>query len=292
MTVTNYYVTSDAMGSVTAILDEDGNVLERRSYEAFGEMTCMQPDGSPVEISPTGVDVGFQGQIRVEVTGRYQMGYRWYNPALGRWLSRDPVGLTGGKNLYRVARNNLVTYVDWLGLSEGEVVPGTKRIKFCGFVVKGLHEGAPDDEFDRKMDAVIDFSETAEGYLSPFNFTSGFPPDFAARSIVGLMDIGGFVAEDIASDAATSKSEVVSKIAKGLKKYFKKIGPYYAYTFVQTETFQKGFWCFSKGKWELDKPTYTLVQPPPGFLKKDYFESYEQALDVALEALHNIDGCR
>jgi hypothetical protein len=36
MTVTRYYVTSDAMGSATAILDEDGNVLERRSYEAFG----------------------------------------------------------------------------------------------------------------------------------------------------------------------------------------------------------------------------------------------------------------
>ena len=62
MTVARYYVTSDAMGSATAILDEDGNVLERRSYEAFGEMASMQPDGSPVEISPTGVDVGFQEQ--------------------------------------------------------------------------------------------------------------------------------------------------------------------------------------------------------------------------------------
>jgi hypothetical protein len=45
MRITDYYVASDAMGSVTAILDEDGNLLERRSYDAFGAMTCMAPDG-------------------------------------------------------------------------------------------------------------------------------------------------------------------------------------------------------------------------------------------------------
>jgi RHS repeat-associated protein len=103
------------MGSATAILDEDGNILERRSYEAFGEMTCMQPDGSPVEISPTGVDVGFQGQVRDEVTGLYQMGYRWYNPVLGRWLSRDPIGLAGGGNLQGAFGNAASINVDTYG---------------------------------------------------------------------------------------------------------------------------------------------------------------------------------
>ena len=63
----SYYVASDAMGNATAILDENGNVLERRRYEAFGEMTCMTPDGTPFATSPTEVDVGFQGQICDEV---------------------------------------------------------------------------------------------------------------------------------------------------------------------------------------------------------------------------------
>jgi RHS repeat-associated protein len=115
MTITNYYVTYDAMGSVTAILDEDGNTLERRSYEAFGEVTCMLPDGSPVEISPTGVDVGFQGQIRDDVTGLYQMGYRWYATLLGRWLSRDPIGLAGGGNLQGAFGNAASMNVDTYG---------------------------------------------------------------------------------------------------------------------------------------------------------------------------------
>ena len=45
------------MGSITAILDDEGNVLERRTYDVFGKMTCMAPDGTPVMESPTEVDV-------------------------------------------------------------------------------------------------------------------------------------------------------------------------------------------------------------------------------------------
>jgi RHS repeat-associated protein len=116
MPVTDYYLTTDAMGSVTAILDEDGNVLERRSYDAFGEMTCMTPDGTPVAEGPTGVDVGFQGQIRDNVIDLCQMGFRWYNPALGRWMSRDPIGLLGGVNLCSFVINNPMKWDDSMGL--------------------------------------------------------------------------------------------------------------------------------------------------------------------------------
>jgi RHS repeat-associated protein len=116
MTITNYYVASDAMGSTTSILDEEGNVLERRSYDAFGEMTCMQPNGTITEISASKVDVGFQGQIKDEATSLYQMGYRWYNHALGRWLSRDPIGLAGGINLCTFVDNNPIKWDDTIGL--------------------------------------------------------------------------------------------------------------------------------------------------------------------------------
>ena len=115
MTITDYYVTTDAMGSVTAILDEEGNVLERRSYDAFGEMTCMAPDGTPVAESPTGLDVGFQGQLRDDVTGLYQMGGRWYFPVMGRWLQADFIGLNGGVNLYAFVLNRPTVLTDFWG---------------------------------------------------------------------------------------------------------------------------------------------------------------------------------
>ena len=117
MTITDYYVTTDAMGSVTAILDEDGNVLERRSYDAFGEMTCLAPDGAPVEESPTGLDVGFQGQIWDEDTGLCQMGYRWHSPVLGRWLSVDVIDLLGGSNCYMSLNNNPADFDDPFGMA-------------------------------------------------------------------------------------------------------------------------------------------------------------------------------
>jgi RHS repeat-associated protein len=112
MATTDYYVTTDAMGSVMAVLDEAGNVLERRSYDAFGEVTYMLADGTVVPNSPTGVDIGFQGQLMDELTGMYQMGFRWYSPVLGRWVSRDPIGLEGGVNVYTSFRNDSTGWID------------------------------------------------------------------------------------------------------------------------------------------------------------------------------------
>src|SRR5438477_8816267 len=43
--------------------------------------------------------------------------YRDLDPDLGRWLSEDPVGLSGGVNLYQYANNNPVNRVDTLGLT-------------------------------------------------------------------------------------------------------------------------------------------------------------------------------
>jgi RHS repeat-associated protein len=109
------YVTTDAMGSVTSVLSSTGEVLERRSYDAFGQMTCMLPDGTPVATSPTGLKVGFHGQLMDQLTGMYQMGYRWYSPVLGRWVSRDPIGLEGGGNLAGFSENEPNSMGDTFG---------------------------------------------------------------------------------------------------------------------------------------------------------------------------------
>jgi len=47
-----------------------------------------------------------------EETGLYYYGYRFYSPALGRWLNRDPVEERGGKNLYEFVLNSPPSYVD------------------------------------------------------------------------------------------------------------------------------------------------------------------------------------
>jgi len=51
-----------------------------------------------------------------EVTGLSYYGYRFYNPALGRWMTRDPIGEKGGLNLYGFVGNNPVNRIDPFGL--------------------------------------------------------------------------------------------------------------------------------------------------------------------------------
>jgi hypothetical protein len=41
----------------------------------------------------------------------------FYNTSTGRWLSRDPLGERGGKNLYGFAWNDPLSYLDPLGLA-------------------------------------------------------------------------------------------------------------------------------------------------------------------------------
>jgi len=52
-------------------------------------------------------------------TGRFgtaTSGFRYYNPSTGRWLSRDPIGENGSKQLYGFVDNTEPNSVDHLGL--------------------------------------------------------------------------------------------------------------------------------------------------------------------------------
>ena len=51
-----------------------------------------------------------------EETGLSYYGYRFYDPTKGRWMSRDPIGERGGKNLYVLLNNQSTIHVDYLGL--------------------------------------------------------------------------------------------------------------------------------------------------------------------------------
>jgi len=50
------------------------------------------------------------------VLPRQNPGLRLYNPGIGRWMSRDPIGEEGGASLYVVSRNDLLNRIDRLGL--------------------------------------------------------------------------------------------------------------------------------------------------------------------------------
>ena len=65
--------------------------------------------------------------------------YRYYDPTVGRWLTRDPIGYDGGMDLYAYCMNDPVNGVDPSGLDEKSAGQYTNFREYCGEVkVYGL----------------------------------------------------------------------------------------------------------------------------------------------------------
>ena len=60
----------------------------------------------------------YTGQERDAATGLQLHGHRWYDPAIGRWLSEDPSSLGSDPNLYRYVGNSYPNYTDSTGLTQ------------------------------------------------------------------------------------------------------------------------------------------------------------------------------
>ncbi len=102
--------------SPAAITDESGNVTERYQFSAFGLRTILNPDFTVRSASECAMEFSFQGQFEDVETGWMNYGYRYYLPALGRWSCKDPIAEEGGINLYAMAANCPINWVDVFGL--------------------------------------------------------------------------------------------------------------------------------------------------------------------------------
>ena len=89
------------------LLDQQGEPVCSYHYSAFGEFIH-----EGFEISPW----LFSGQRYDPTTELYVYAKRNYDPAIGRWLTPDPIGFADGPNLYAYVHNNPLTYVDPYGL--------------------------------------------------------------------------------------------------------------------------------------------------------------------------------
>ncbi len=105
-----YYVGSDHLGSPRIVVRaSDGSVVRRMDYDAFG----VERNGSGSFDLP----VGYAGGLRDGATGLVRFGMRDYDPAVGRFVARDPSFFRGSpENLYAYVGNNPVTQKDPTGL--------------------------------------------------------------------------------------------------------------------------------------------------------------------------------
>ena len=129
---TDYFYTRDHLGSVREVVGGDGTtVASRTSYDLWGKST-----GSG---SGAVADFGFTGHYFDRPTNLGLTMFRGYDSNLGRWMTLDPAGLSGGFNLFAYVGNNVPNRVDSTGL-----YPDAKCMDQ---IYKGCEDGARGKRF-------------------------------------------------------------------------------------------------------------------------------------------------
>ena len=113
-----YTALADIQGTVWGYADENGNVVARWVYDAWGNVLAEEVDASAEELRA--VRYRFQGREWSAATGLVNFRMRWYDAVTGRWLSKDPIRLGGGLNLYEFCGGDPINYVDLIGLCSDE----------------------------------------------------------------------------------------------------------------------------------------------------------------------------
>ncbi|WP_312706208.1 RHS repeat-associated core domain-containing protein [Stenotrophomonas sp.] len=100
------YIHTDALGSVVAESDANGNVIKRYDYEPYGAVVGGQVTDGP----------GYTGHVSDSATGLSYMQQRYMDPQLSVFLSVDPVTSydqpVGQFNRYRYANGNPYRFID------------------------------------------------------------------------------------------------------------------------------------------------------------------------------------
>lgn len=73
-----------------------------------------------------------------DVLGLLHVGARWYDPAIGRFISRDPIGIAGGLNVYVYCANSPLGCVDPTGLVDGGITGQAVSAGIRGMMANGV----------------------------------------------------------------------------------------------------------------------------------------------------------
>jgi len=120
---TAYFIHTDQLNTPRAITDGSGKLVWQWDSDPFGKDTPNeQPTGQPAFT----FNQRFPGQQFDRESNLNHNYFRDYDPALGRYIQSDPIGLDGGINTYGYVEGNSLSYVDSLGLYAKVVVRGNR----------------------------------------------------------------------------------------------------------------------------------------------------------------------
>ena len=143
-----YRYISDAQGSIIALSDSAGQIVQRYEYDAYGKTISVQ---DPAFVQP----YGYTGRERDDESGLYYYRARYYDPAVGRFLQSDPIGLAGGINTYAYVNGDPISFSDPTGLVPNFMVPPEAKRNTRKLVQKVCRDSFNDSELDSLTKDVI-----------------------------------------------------------------------------------------------------------------------------------------
>ncbi|MEN5160724.1 RHS repeat domain-containing protein, partial [Achromobacter spanius] len=104
----------DHLGTPQELTDAHGEIVWSAQYKAWG--VAKEAISTAARAAGIRNSIRFQGQYWDHETGLHYNRHRYYDPEIGRFIAKDPIGFAGGLNVYQYA-DNPVGWVDPLGLT-------------------------------------------------------------------------------------------------------------------------------------------------------------------------------
>ena len=115
-----WYYHANLLGSVMAISNTSGNIIERMEYDAYGMPSFFDANGQVMTQSQIGNTILFTGREYDYASETYYYRARSMHPALGRFMQHDPLMYIDGMNDYSYVGNSVMNYVDKNGTNHDD----------------------------------------------------------------------------------------------------------------------------------------------------------------------------
>ena len=120
---TLYYYVLNAQGDVIALADQNGNLIAKYSYDPWGKLLSVTPNGWLDEQNAYYLEVAeanplrYRGYYYDSETGFYYLQSRYYDPEIGRFINADSYASTDATgllstNMFAYCENNPVNRSD------------------------------------------------------------------------------------------------------------------------------------------------------------------------------------
>ncbi|MGE4297727.1 MAG: RHS repeat domain-containing protein [Desulfovibrionaceae bacterium] len=138
----------DQIGSLRVVASAAGKVIHEIAYDTFG---CIVDETGPASGAASGgnsgatlsIPFGYAGGLHDRATGLIRFGVRDYDPEVGRFMAKDPLGLKGGDpDVYGYCLDDPVNRIDPTGMASTCKETYRNFDELQGRCYKGLDEDA------------------------------------------------------------------------------------------------------------------------------------------------------